>query len=82
MATTLVSVVIFLCGVLVGRGVKPLEPVAQAAGPQAFDAPVDGAARRCHRRQPQRQPGAAAAPSGAGRKRPRSPPPRRPTPRR
>ena len=31
----LVSVVIFLCGVLVGRGVKPLDTVAQAAGPQA-----------------------------------------------
>lgn len=31
MATTLVSVVIFLCGVLVGRGVRPLEPVAEAA---------------------------------------------------
>jgi DedD protein len=40
MATTLVSVVIFLCGVLVGRGVKPLDTVAQAAGPQAFDAPA------------------------------------------
>src|SRR5688500_3365243 len=40
MATTLVSVVIFLCGVLVGRGVKPLDTVAQAAGPQAFEAPV------------------------------------------
>jgi DedD protein len=31
MTTTLVSVVIFLCGVLVGRGVKPIEPVAEAA---------------------------------------------------
>ena len=40
MATTLVSVVIFLCGVLVGRGVKPIDTVAQAAGPQAFDTPV------------------------------------------
>src|SRR5687768_7426232 len=39
-ATTLVSVVIFLCGVLVGRGVKPLDTVAQAAGPQTFDAPA------------------------------------------
>src|SRR3954468_1141006 len=39
-ATTLVSVVIFLCGVLVGRGVKPLDTVAQAAGPQAFDTPA------------------------------------------
>jgi cell division septation protein DedD len=39
MATTLVSVVIFLCGVLVGRGVKPLDTVAQAAAP-AFDVPV------------------------------------------
>ena len=40
MATTLVSVVIFLCGVLVGRGVKPLDTVAQAGGPQPFDAPA------------------------------------------
>ena len=40
MATTLVSVVIFLCGVLVGRGVKPLDTVAQAAGPQTFDTPM------------------------------------------
>jgi cell division septation protein DedD len=40
MATTLVSVVIFLCGVLVGRGVKPLDAVAQAGGPQAFDPPA------------------------------------------
>ena len=40
MATTLVSVVIFLCGVLVGRGVKPLDTVAQAAGPQAFESAV------------------------------------------
>jgi cell division septation protein DedD len=40
MATTLVSVVIFLCGVLVGRGVKPLDTVAQAAGPQAFETPA------------------------------------------
>ena len=48
MATTLVSVVIFLCGVLVGRGVKPLDTVAQAAGPQAFDDAGDqpGRARR------------------------------------
>ena len=34
MTTTLVSVVIFLCGVLVGRGVKPIEPVAEAATAQ------------------------------------------------
>lgn len=40
MATTLVSVVIFLCGVLVGRGVKPLDTIAQAGGPQPFDAPA------------------------------------------
>jgi hypothetical protein len=43
MTTTLVSVVIFLCGVLVGRGVKPLEPVAEAATAQtepAHTAPV------------------------------------------
>jgi DedD protein len=44
MATTLVSVVIFLCGVLVGRGVKPIDTVAQAAGPQAFDVPAMTAA--------------------------------------
>jgi DedD protein len=35
MTTTLVSVVIFLCGVLVGRGVKPIEPVAEAASSSA-----------------------------------------------
>src|SRR3954462_10802599 len=39
-ATTLVSVVIFLCGVLVGRGVKPIDMVAQAAGPHPFDTPL------------------------------------------
>jgi cell division septation protein DedD len=56
MATTLVSVVIFLCGVLVGRGVKPLDAVAQAAGPQAFDAPASTASVA---------PGAIATPSPA-----------------
>jgi len=55
MATTLVSVVIFLCGVLVGRGVKPLDTVAQAAGPQTFDAPVTSAVA----------PGALATPAPA-----------------
>jgi cell division septation protein DedD len=40
MATTLVSVVIFLCGVLVGRGVKPLDTIAQTSGSQPFDVPV------------------------------------------
>jgi hypothetical protein len=38
MTTTLVSVVIFLCGVLVGRGVKPVEPVAEAATVQTASA--------------------------------------------
>jgi DedD protein len=39
MTTTLVSVVIFLCGVLVGRGVKPpIEPVAEAASVQTASA--------------------------------------------
>jgi cell division septation protein DedD len=38
MTTTLVSVVIFLCGVLVGRGVKPIEPVAEAATAQTASA--------------------------------------------
>src|SRR5687767_14193603 len=55
MATTLVSVVIFLCGVLVGRGVKPLDTVAQAAGPQAFDVPATASVA----------PGAAATPDPA-----------------
>src|SRR5215213_6060615 len=55
MATTLVSVVIFLCGVLVGRGVKPLDTVAQAAGPQAFDTPTTSAVA----------PGAIATPTPA-----------------
>jgi DedD protein len=55
MATTLVSVVIFLCGVLVGRGVKPLDTVAQAAGPQAFEMPAT----------PSVPPGASAAPDPA-----------------
>lgn len=31
MTTTLVSVVIFLCGVLVGRGVKPIQPTPETA---------------------------------------------------
>ena len=31
MATTVVSIVIFLCGVLVGRGVRPVETIAEAA---------------------------------------------------
>jgi hypothetical protein len=40
MATTIVSVVIFLCGVLVGRGVQPLEPVAEAANASALVDPA------------------------------------------
>lgn len=41
MATTVVSIVIFLCGVLVGRGVRPVEPVAEAAAaPVATEAPA------------------------------------------
>jgi DedD protein len=44
MATTIVSIVIFLCGVLVGRGVRPVEAVAEAAAVSAdagsTDAPV------------------------------------------
>ncbi len=31
MATTVVSIVIFLCGVLVGRGVRPVETIAEAS---------------------------------------------------
>ena len=38
MATTVVSIVIFLCGVLVGRGVRPVEAVAEAAAVSATDA--------------------------------------------
>jgi septal ring-binding cell division protein DamX len=55
MATTLVSVVIFLCGVLVGRGVKPLDTIAQAGGPQAFETPAASPIA----------PGAAATPAPA-----------------
>ena len=77
MATTLVSVVIFLCGVLVGRGVKPLDTVAQAAGPQAFDAPVTSAGRA--RRHRHAGPGAAGDARPVGRRRPRRPRPPRPT---
>ncbi len=55
MATTVVSIVIFLCGVLVGRGVRPVEAVAEAAAvvrrptllpdaPAPADAPAAGAA--------------------------------------
>src|SRR6266545_8282498 len=41
MATTVVSIVIFLCGVLVGRGVRPVETIAEAASPSVTaDAPA------------------------------------------
>jgi cell division septation protein DedD len=53
MATTIVSVVIFLCGVLVGRGVSPLEPVAEAATASAADTPAPA---------PEPAPAAAATP--------------------
>src|SRR5688572_14231743 len=49
MATTIVSIVIFLCGVLVGRGVRPVEAVAEAAAVSAdagstdAPAPIDAA---------------------------------------
>ena len=65
MATTLVSVVIFLCGVLVGRGVKPLDTVAQAAGPQAFDTPVSSPVAPGAIATPAPAPPATPAPSGA-----------------
>src|SRR3954462_6081261 len=69
-ATTLVSVVIFLCGVLVGRGVKPIDMVAQAAGPQPFDTPLTssvapGAIPTPARASPPPGP-TGAGPSGAG----------------
>ena len=41
MATTVVSIVIFLCGVLVGRGVRPVEAIAEAAAVSPADAPPD-----------------------------------------
>ena len=66
MATTLVSVVIFLCGVLVGRGVKPLDTVAQAAGPQAFDTPVTSPVAPGAIATPAPAPPATPAPSGGG----------------
>jgi len=65
MATTLVSVVIFLCGVLVGRGVKPLDMVAQAAGPQAFDTPMTGSVAPGAIATPAPPP-ATPGPTGAG----------------
>ena len=68
MATTLVSVVIFLCGVLVGRGVKPLDTVAQAAGPQAFDAAAATSVGRAGRDR-HAGPGAGAAGVRADRRR-------------
>jgi DedD protein len=64
MATTLVSVVIFLCGVLVGRGVKPLDTVAQAASPQAFETPVASPVAPGAIATPAPAPPAAPAPSG------------------
>jgi DedD protein len=64
MATTLVSVVVFLCGVLVGRGVKPLDTVAQAAGPQVFDTPVSSPVAPGAIATP--APPATPAPSGGG----------------
>ena len=67
MATTLVSVVIFLCGVLVGRGVKPLDTVAQAAGPQAFDTPVTSPVAPGAIATPAPAPPATPAPSGGDR---------------
>ena len=78
MATTLVSVVVFLCGVLVGRGVKPLDTVAQAAGPQVFDDAGEqpGRARR-HRHS---GPGATGDACPFGRRGQRSPQPRLPDP--
>ena len=66
MATTLVSVVIFLCGVLVGRGVKPLDTVAQAAGPQAFDTPATPSVSPGTISTPAPAPPATPAPSGSG----------------
>jgi len=66
MATTLVSVVIFLCGVLVGRGVKPLDMVAQAAGPQAFDTPVTSSVAPGAIATPAPAPPATPGPAGAG----------------
>src|SRR5215218_6438700 len=66
MATTLVSVVIFLCGVLVGRGVKPLDTVAQAAGPQAFDTPVTSSVAPGTISTPAPAPTPSPAPAGSG----------------
>ncbi|MEO5824219.1 MAG: SPOR domain-containing protein [Vicinamibacteraceae bacterium] len=65
-ATTLVSVVIFLCGVLVGRGVKPLDTVAQAAGPQAFDAPLTASVAPGAISTPSPAPPSTPSPSGSG----------------
>lgn len=62
MTTTLVSVVIFLCGVLVGRGVKPIEPVAEAATVQtAVAEPVAAPAPETPEPTPAPAPAAVAA---------------------
>ena len=73
MTTTLVSVVIFLCGVLVGRGVKPVEPWPKPRGrrPPTRRRPP----RSRPARSPRRPPAPPAAPPRAARRRP---PPRPP----
>jgi DedD protein len=62
MTTTLVSVVIFLCGVLVGRGVKPIEPVAEAASAQTASAELTAAPVAETTPAPEPAPAAAVAP--------------------
>lgn len=71
MTTTLVSVVIFLCGVLVGRGVKPIEPVAEAATQQTALAEPAAATPVADTPAPAPEPVAASTPAPA----PAEPPP-------
>src|SRR4029078_8946199 len=85
MAATVVSVVIFLCGVMVGRGVRAErgpEAVVDAAASSAPAAPPDTPTTAAARppRAAQAPRARAREPRRAGSWAPPSPPPRRPTP--
>jgi cell division septation protein DedD len=60
MAATVVSVVIFLCGVMVGRGVRAQQPAADAAD---FAAPAEDAARTATPAAPAPESAQAAPPA-------------------
>jgi cell division septation protein DedD len=60
MAATVVSVVIFLCGVMVGRGVRAQQPAVDAAD---FATPAEDAARAATPAAPAPEPARAAPPA-------------------